>query len=72
MAWPTSTGFGLADRLPADNAGSTANVNDAVAVSPSSSVTVSVTSYGDPELSVGVQLNDAAVLLHPSGSPVHA
>jgi hypothetical protein len=47
-------------------------MNDAVAVSPSSSVTVSVTLYGDLELSVGVQLNDAAVLLHPSGSPVHA
>ncbi len=28
--------------------------------------------YGVPESSLGVQLNDAAVLLHPSGSPVHA
>ncbi len=62
----------VADTAPADSAGSTVNVNDAVAVLPLSSVTVSVTVYGVPESSLGVQLNDAAVLLHPSGSPVHA
>ena len=47
-------------------------MNDAVAVFPFPSVTVSITVYGELESSLGVQLNDAAVLLHPSGSPVHA
>jgi hypothetical protein len=47
-------------------------VNDSVTVFPFSSVTVNVTVYGDPESSLGVQLKDDAVLLHPSGSPDHA
>jgi hypothetical protein len=47
-------------------------VNDAVALFPFPSVTVRVTVYGLPECDVGVQLNDAAVLLHPAGSPPQA
>ena len=72
VAWFTSTGFTVAEAVPADNAESTVNANDAVAVFPFPSVTVRVTVYGDPESSLGVQLNDAAVLLHPAGNPDHA
>jgi len=72
VAWFASTGFGVAEAIPADNAGSTVKANDAVAVFPFPSVTVRVTVYGLPECDVGLQLNDAAVLLHPAGSPVHA
>jgi hypothetical protein len=39
----TSTGFGLADTVPAPSAGSTVNVNVAVAVFPLPSVTFNVT-----------------------------
>ncbi len=72
VAWFTSTGLWVADTVPADSAESTVNVNDEVALFPFASVTVRVTEYGDPESSVGVQLNDAAMLLHPAGSPPHA
>ncbi len=43
VAWFTSTGFTVAEAVPADNAGSTVNMNDAVAVFPFPSVTVRVT-----------------------------
>jgi hypothetical protein len=44
VAWSTSTAWPVDDdSVPADNAGSTVNVNDAVAVFPFPSVTVSVT-----------------------------
>ena len=49
----------------------TGNENNAVAALLFPSVTVRVTVYGLPERAVGVQLNDAAVLLHPAGRPVH-
>jgi 2',3'-cyclic-nucleotide 2'-phosphodiesterase (5'-nucleotidase family) len=73
VAWFTSTGFTVADTVPADNAGSTVNMNDVAAVFPFPSVTVSVTVYGELEWSLGVQLIEPEFeLLHPSGSPVHA
>jgi hypothetical protein len=62
----------VAETVPATNAGSTVNVNDSVTVFPLPSVTVNVTVYGLPEFELGVQLNNAAVLLHPAGSPDHA
>ncbi len=43
VAWFTSTGLIVAETVPADNAVSTVNMNDAVAVFPFPSVTVSVT-----------------------------
>ena len=43
VVWFTSTGFRVAEAAPADNAGSTVNANDAVAVFPFPSVTVRVT-----------------------------
>ncbi len=43
VACSASTGLIVADTVPADNAGSTVNMNDAVAVFPFPSVTVSVT-----------------------------
>jgi hypothetical protein len=62
----------VAEAVPATNAGSTINVNDSVTVFPFPSVIVRVTVYGLPAFELGVQLNDAAVLLHPAGSPDHA
>jgi hypothetical protein len=72
VAWFSSTGFGLADTVPACNAGSTVSVNGAVAVFPLLSVTFNVTAWDPADPAAGVQLNDAAVLLHPVGSPDHA
>jgi hypothetical protein len=43
VAWFTSTGLIVAETVPADNAESTVNMNDAAAVFPFPSVTVSVT-----------------------------
>ena len=43
VAWFTSTGFTVAEAVPADNAESTVSVNDAVALFPFPSVTVRVT-----------------------------
>jgi hypothetical protein len=62
----------VADTVPTDSVGSTVNANDAVAVFPFPSVTVSVTVYGLLERDVGVQLKESAVLLQPAGRPVHA
>jgi ABC-type anion transport system duplicated permease subunit len=62
----------VAEAVPATSAESTVNVNDSVTVLPFPSVTVRVTVYGLPAFEVGVQLNNAAVLLHPVGSPDHA
>jgi hypothetical protein len=49
----------------------TVSVKVPVAVLPLESVTITCTVYGLPELDVGVQLKDAAVLLHPAGKPDH-
>jgi hypothetical protein len=71
-AWPKSTGLGAADGDPATNAEPTVRLNDAVAVFPLPSVTVSVTVNGDPVAAVGVQLIDGEFeLLHPVGRFVH-
>ncbi len=73
VAWFTSTGLIVAETVPADNAGSTVNMNDAVAVFAFPSVTASVTVYGELEWSLGVQLIEPeSELLHPSGRPVQA
>jgi hypothetical protein len=73
VAWPTSTGFTVAEAVPATKAGSTVRLNDAVAVFPLPSVTVNVTVNGDPVVAVGVQLIDGEFeLLHPVGRFVHA
>jgi hypothetical protein len=66
--------LGVADG-DAVTAGSTYNVNVAVAVFSFPSVTVRVTVYGDVRSSpgAGVQLNEAVVgAPHPEGSPDHA
>jgi hypothetical protein len=61
-----------AEAVPATKAGSTVRLNDAVAVFPFPSVTVSVTVNGDPVAAVGVQPMDAkSELEHPVGRFVH-
>jgi hypothetical protein len=72
VACLTSTGFGFADSAPALSEASAVSVNVAVAVFPLLSVTFNVTAWDPADPAAGVQLNDAAVLLHPVGSPDHA
>jgi len=65
----TSTGLWVADRVPAETAGSTVKDSVALPVPPLASVTVRVTVNGDPVEEVGVQLNDVPEPLHPVGRP---
>jgi 2',3'-cyclic-nucleotide 2'-phosphodiesterase (5'-nucleotidase family) len=70
---PTSTGFFVADSVPADRAESTVKDIVAVAVLPFPSVTVRVTVSGDPVVAVGVQVIVAEFeVVHPVGRCVHA
>jgi hypothetical protein len=68
VVWSTSTGLWVADRVPAERAGSTPSDSVAVAVLLFPSVTVSVTVKGDPVIDDGVQLIEAELALeHPLG-----
>jgi hypothetical protein len=69
VVWPTSTGFTVADVVPADSEATTVSVKCPVTELPLESVTVTLTVYGLPELPIGVQLKEAAELLHPGGRP---
>jgi hypothetical protein len=75
VAWPSSTGFTVADG-DAVSAGSTTSVNVSVTALPFPSVTVSITVYGelDESSTAGVQLNDTTLPgdPQPDGNPLHA
>jgi hypothetical protein len=76
VTWPSSTGFTVADTVPANKAGSTTRFSVVPTMFPFPSVTISNAVYGEPDESptAGVQLNNTTLPgdQQPDGNPDHA
>lgn len=74
VVWLLSTGFWVADRVPADRAEPTVNERGLLSTAlPFESVTATVTEKGDPVVVLGEQVIVAELdAVHPAGRPVQA